>query len=86
MKWIRDLSGDRVRAQPERLTGVPVEIAREAYEEYAAQFGRDQSFERLHERGGFGTTELIYLLFGRIRRMQGEARPSTEIAGAGAGQ
>ena len=38
---------------------VPESVARLAYEGYAAAFGSDQSFERLHERGGFGWEELV---------------------------
>ena len=49
---------------------VPLEVAQEAYKEYAAQFGTSQSFERLNERGGFGDTELSILLFHRIKRLE----------------
>lgn len=45
------------------------DIAREAYKEYVAQFGTGQSFERLHQRGGFGAIELATLLFKRIQRL-----------------
>lgn len=34
----------------------------EAWEHYARRFGRDQSAERLAERGGFGWAELVELL------------------------
>lgn len=34
-------------------------IAEAAYEGYAAKYGRGQSFEQLHERGGFSWGELI---------------------------
>lgn len=43
-------------------TGVRREVAEAAYEEYAAQYGTSQSFDRLHERGGFGVEELLSLL------------------------
>ena len=51
---------------------VPWHIAEEAYKEYKAQFGDQQSLERLRERGGFGWIEIIYLLFDRIVRIEGE--------------
>ena len=57
----------------------PVDIAREAYKEYAAQGQGDQSFERLHERGGFGCMEMAMLLFQRIKRIQGEPIPEWPI-------
>jgi hypothetical protein len=40
-------------------TSVPWWIAEVAYQDYARRFGRDQSLERLAERGGFGRWELI---------------------------
>lgn len=40
--------------------------ARRAYEAYAAIHGRSQSFERLHERGGFGRGELDRLAPGWV--------------------
>jgi len=49
-------------------------IAREAYKEYAAQGHGAQSFERLHEGGGFCAMEIIVLLYQRIKRIE-EARP-----------
>ena len=51
-------------------TGLDEEVAREAYKEYAAQGHGDQSFELLHERGGFGCKELAQLLFERIKRLE----------------
>ena len=53
---------------PSRGCRVPARIARLAYEEYAHRYGRGQSFERLHERGGFGTEELISLLADLVER------------------
>ena len=41
---------------------IPEWLARVAYDEYARRYGRDQSFERLHQRGGFGPEELLMLL------------------------
>lgn len=46
--------------------GIPEHSARIAYRGYEIQFpgsARMQSFERLHERGGFGLEELVYLAF-----------------------
>lgn len=34
----------------------------EAFEGYAKRYGRDQSAQRLHERGGFGYEELVLFL------------------------
>lgn len=48
---------------------VPEVIAKEAYKEYADQGHGSQSFERLHQRGGFTPEEIITLLYERIRRM-----------------
>jgi hypothetical protein len=49
---------------------IPKIIAREAYKEYADQGHGDQSFEQLHERGGFGAEEIAILLFDRIKRIE----------------
>ena len=53
----------------QRLT-VPERIARAAYAEYSDQCGTRQSFEQLHDRGGFGTLELMDLLVDRIERLE----------------
>jgi hypothetical protein len=57
---------------------VPVEIAQEAYKEYAAQHGTSQSFERLCERGGFSATELAILLYERIKRLECTQSPPAQ--------
>lgn len=49
------------------ITGIPEPIARLIYEEY----GNDQTFDRLHERGGFGTGEAIAALADIIERERG---------------
>lgn len=41
---------------------IPWWLAEEAYEHYSKLFGEDQSLQRLAERGGFGTQELLTLL------------------------
>lgn len=43
-------------------------IARIAYDEYVKRYGPNQSFERLHERGGFSVGELIDLLAEAVER------------------
>ena len=43
---------------------VPEAIARLAYAEYARRGHGDQTFERLHKRGGFGWFELVACLRG----------------------
>jgi len=40
-------------------SSVPESVARLAFETYEKRYGSDQSFERLHQRGGFGWHELI---------------------------
>ena len=49
---------------------VPLIVAEEAYKEYRAQYGSEQSLKRLGERGGFGAAELAILLCQRIRRLE----------------
>jgi len=44
-------------------------FAEYAYVEYAAQYGTQQSLDRLHERGGFGVEEMLILLVERIDRL-----------------
>ncbi len=53
-----------------RSSDIPLEIAQEAYKEYAAQFGTQHSLERLGERGGFGVGEIAWLLYDRIKRIE----------------
>lgn len=48
--------------------GIPEPIARLAYEEYANQGHGSQSFDRLHERGGFSEAEIVLLLSDLIER------------------
>lgn len=57
---------------------IPEGIARLAYEEYAHRFGTDQSFERLHERGGFGTVECLALLADLIERERVRVSDNTQ--------
>lgn len=56
------------RQDHSRRPRLPEEIARLAYEEYANQGHGGQSFDRLHERGGFGVTEVICLLADLVER------------------
>lgn len=49
---------------------LPEDVVKEAYKEYAAQYGTEQSLERLNERGGFTWSELAILLYERIKRIQ----------------
>jgi hypothetical protein len=50
-------------ARPKKPAGTVSDgEARLAYEAYARRHGREQSFERTHERGGFGYWELTDLL------------------------
>lgn len=60
----------KVPMQKPSMNTVDEAIARVAYEEYAAKYGTEQSFERLHERGGFCAMEIIVLLYDRIQRLE----------------
>ena len=46
--------------------GVPWAAAEQAYETYAKHFGKEQSLERLAERGGFGLHEFACLYLGTV--------------------
>ena len=65
-----------IQVQPKECrkgsTEIPMDIAIEAYKEYATRYGTRQSLERLGERGGFGIYELAELLCARIKRLEGE--------------
>lgn len=50
---------------------IPWKFAEEAYKEYSEQYGKNQTLERLSERGGFGAEEIIMLLCQRISRITG---------------
>lgn len=52
---------------------VPWSVAERAYAAYAARYGRSQSLDRLAERGGFGHSEMDWLVPGW--RGSFEARP-----------
>jgi hypothetical protein len=41
---------------------IPWGVAEEAYKVYSRRYGKDQSLERLAQRGGFGWSELVWLL------------------------
>ena len=55
------VQGDYER-NPAKPSTIPWWLAELAYEHYAELFGRQQSLERLGERGGFGRDELVKLL------------------------
>ena len=48
----------REREPWQRGGTIPRAIAEQAYEVYSARYGRDQSLDRMCERGGFGPGEL----------------------------
>lgn len=87
MNWVcvngvwKDRNGNLVEVFPIQInptqyrngyTPIPVEIAQEAYKEYAAQYGTQQSLERLGDRGGFGIGEIAGLLYERIKRLENQ--------------
>ncbi|HDZ14171.1 hypothetical protein LCGC14_2811190 [marine sediment metagenome] len=45
-----------------KSSSIPWWLAKIAYEHYVKLFGKDQSLERIAERGGFGRDELLMLL------------------------
>lgn len=55
-----DVSGDSRRMLPELR--IPWSVAEVAYAEYALRYGRQQSLDRLADRGGFGRDEVLELL------------------------
>ncbi|MDE9537352.1 hypothetical protein [Xenorhabdus bovienii] len=60
----------KVPVQRTSATDIDLDIAKAAFEEYRKQFGDDQSFERLHQRGGFCWAELAVFLFKRIQYLE----------------
>lgn len=52
--WWTSALDKSVPIQSDEFRQIPVIIAKVAYEEYRDEFGDSQSFERLHQRGGFG--------------------------------
>jgi hypothetical protein len=73
-RWLSSLTDDDadmadqvpVLASDRPLRSVPRWIAELAHEDYARRY--DQSFDRLHERGGFSANELIGHLAAALRR------------------
>jgi len=62
-KWF-PIQGETI-GRTRRASGrVPWGVAAKAYESYARRYGASQSLERLAERGGFGWSELAWLLAG----------------------
>ena len=59
--------------QATRAGRVDRRIAEVAYRDYARRYGRDQTLERLLERGGFSWGELVFLLFSEVRRLEGDS-------------
>ena len=46
----------------DKASSIPWWLAEEAYAYYASRFGKQQTLDRLAERGGFGRKELLMLL------------------------
>lgn len=84
-RWYTGTAERQQRVAMQRSTvterGVPEAIARLAYEEYANQGHGSQSFDRLHERGGFSETEIVLLLADLIERERARANPQISDAG-----
>jgi hypothetical protein len=59
------IQGEQDSGRIERPPGqIPWAIAELAYKQYSEFYGTSQSLEKLASRGGFGWTELVYLLRG----------------------
>lgn len=67
----------QVKIKKNEPVTIPEELARLAYEQYSYLFGNDQSFERIHERGGFGYIEVICLLADLLERERGKLNAKT---------
>lgn len=79
-EWLMRMASSTPRVPLQEGHGgtIPEGVARLAYEQYAHRFGTSQSFERLHERGGFGTLEIIGLLADLVERERGVPDPKPE--------
>lgn len=83
--WIRtftyrnEAGHELVRMLPpdKRDVVVPKEIAMKAYEMY----GNHQSFERLHERGGFSSGEIMALLMDKIEFLENKLAKLERVGG-----
>ena len=60
----RNEEGRHIR--PESST-IPWWLAEIAYEYYSKRYGKEQSLERLAERGGFGREELVMFILGNLK-------------------
>lgn len=75
--WPTPHQNDGQEAPIQRDRFVPMEVAEEAWKEYAAQGHGDQSLERINQRNGFGASELAILLYHRIKRLEYALSAST---------
>ncbi len=66
------MTDERFPVQQTSMKDIPKDWAREAYKEYSAQFGTQQSLEQLGERAGFCWGELVMLLYQRIKRIEAQ--------------
>ena len=74
-RLLRDLAAatqERRTFPVQRVGLIPWSVAEQAYARYSQLYGRDQTLERLAERGGFGLAELGFLLRGYGRRQDGK--------------
>lgn len=79
-QW-RDGNGLPIETFPMQVRDdtVPLVVAEEAYKEYAAQYGKSQSLQRIGERGGFGAAEIAILLYERCKRLRGNTLTYREM-------
>jgi len=55
----------------EKGSQIPWWLAEIAYEYYSERFGKNQSLERLAERGGFGRAELVAFIRRDLEKLMG---------------
>ena len=76
IKGIRRSTGDKVpvlACSGSRKPNITTkDIAKIAYTEYVLQYGNIQTFDELHQRGGFGYDELVIYLRTTIARQADE--------------
>lgn len=65
---------DVVHVQNDGHRVLPRRFVELAYNEYAHKYGKQQTFERLQERGGLHVKEIISLLYDRCMRLDGDVK------------
>lgn len=76
-RWIEELYKAKPRGpvQISAIGDLPMRVLELAYEEYAHNYGTEQSLARLNERGGLSVGEVIGLLADLIERERESRKP-----------